>query len=487
MSAVQESLTSEPSAKAKAKTKEQPTLWQRATFRWTAITAVMAVLLVIYTKHPYYQDGQFQPWRQYYPIAFVAWLVLGLFYIRATLEKFSGTRYTVRDGGLHLLILGRALLRKDGNPEELSRKMSAAVRGGIFAAVAFWALCGLGRFIGVTTFAPEEAIGQGIGMHGTAPTFIVGAAVLLGSFSAFGLVYHWMSEHLPYGRFWKKVKNRRLRTTCLGIFVKGFFTPLMLGFFSGHARTIMDLWFKHKHLQPWKFVPAANSNPFEQASAWLGYSVHRVAEAAPNFADLAGFFNLFAWTKGDISWGLDVAYNIVFFVDCGTALIGYSLESRWLGNKTRSVEPTFLGWSCALACYPPFNNVLGTYLPLHNGPSIITNDNMLLAFRAATVVLFTIYASATVAFGFKFSNLTNRGIISRGPYKYIRHPAYVTKCTAWWLEHLPTMTFTKAIFLTGLCSVYAMRAWTEERHLSRDPDYIAYKKKTPWVILPRVF
>ena len=104
-----------------------------------------------------------------------------------------------------------------------------------------------------------------------------------------------------------------------------------------------------------------------------------------------------------------------------------------------------------------------------------------------TVLLFAIYASATVAFGFKFSNLTNRGVISRGPYRFIRHPAYVTKCTAWWLEHLPTMTITKAFFLTLLCCVYALRAWTEERHLSMDPEYRAYKRKVPWVILPGVY
>ena len=500
MSAVQESLPSEKdkpgragegggagtSSKTKAK-KEPPTLWQRATFRWTAITAVMAVLLVLYTKHPYYQGGQFQPWRSYYPIAFVTWLVLGLFYIRATLEKFQGMRYTVRDGGLHLLILGRSLLRKGMDPEEASRRMGSAVRSGVIAGIGFWVVCAFGRFIGATTFTPEIAIGAGIGVKGTVQTFVVGAVILLGSFAVLGLVYYWLAEHARYGRFWKTIKNRRLRTTVLGIVVKGFFTPLMLGFFSGHARTILDLWFKHKHLTPFKFVPPLNGNAFEQLTAWLSYLSHRIPEALPSGTDFVGLVNLFSWSKGDISWGLDVAYNFVFFVDCGTALIGYSLESRWLGNKTRSVEPTFFGWSVALACYPPFNNVLGTYLPLDNGPSLIASEDMHLAFRAATVVLFTIYASATVAFGFKFSNLTNRGIISRGPYKYIRHPAYVTKCTAWWLEHLPTMTFTKAIFLTGLCSVYALRAWTEERHLSRDPEYVAYKKKTPWVILPRVF
>jgi protein-S-isoprenylcysteine O-methyltransferase Ste14 len=158
-----------------------------------------------------------------------------------------------------------------------------------------------------------------------------------------------------------------------------------------------------------------------------------------------------------------------------------------MGNKTRSVEPTAFGWLVCISCYPPFNNVLGTYLPLESGPQLIKGEVGQLALRGAVVVLFAIYASATVAFGFKFSNLTNRGIVSRGPYRFVRHPAYLCKCLAWWCENMPTMTLTKAFFLSLLCGWYALRAWTEERHLSMDPDYVAYKTKTPWVLLPGVY
>ena len=85
-----------------------PTLWQRATYRWTAITAVMAMLLVVYTQHPYYLGAQFAPFRSVYTPAFVIWLVVGLFYVKATLQKWKGMRYTMRDGGLHLLIVAKS-------------------------------------------------------------------------------------------------------------------------------------------------------------------------------------------------------------------------------------------------------------------------------------------------------------------------------------------------------------------------------------------
>jgi protein-S-isoprenylcysteine O-methyltransferase Ste14 len=385
----------------KRERKPQPTLWQRATYRWTAITAVMATLLVIYTQHPYYQSGQFAPWRPFFTAAFIGWLALGLFYVRATLERFKGMRYTMRDGGLHLLLLAKA----------------------------------------------------------------------------------WQN-----GRFWRTAKNRRVRTTLLGICVKSFFTPLMTGFVSGHATAILDHWLWHKHLPPLHFA-IPHGSALVQASAWFSQLGQRLSDLKPAASDFTGLFAPSTWTRQDIRWGLDTAYDCVFFVDCGWALMGYSLESRWLGNKTRSVEPTPFGWLVCLACYPPYNNVLGTYLPLQNGPQIafFTTDTNQLIFKGLSVGLFAIYASATVAFGFKFSNLTNRGIVSRGPYRFVRHPAYLCKCSAWWLEHLPTMTPTKAVFLSGLCGVYALRAWTEERHLSQDPEYREYKKKTPWVLLPGVY
>jgi protein-S-isoprenylcysteine O-methyltransferase Ste14 len=427
------------------------TLWQRATYRWTAITAVMAMLLIVYTQHPYYLGAQFAPFRPFYTAAFIAWLTFGLFYVRATLTRFQGARYLMRDGGLHLLMLGKTFALGP-----LSRGEKGALAGLVVLTGAVLA--------GVVK----------------PPALMVGAGMLVAA-AAFVLAKAFQPR-----RFWRLARTARVRTTLLGIVVKGFYTPLMIGFFSGHANNLAEGWLRHKHLPGLKFVVPKGS-ALVQAGAWFDQLRLRLPDLLPAWGDLGGLFAPGAWTRADLGWGLGMAYDAVFFVDCGWALIGYSLESRWLGNKTRSVEPTVLGWAAALSCYPPYNNVLGTYLPLENGPARITDDNALLALRALTVLLFFVYATATVAFGFKFSNLTNRGVVSRGPYRLVRHPAYLCKCTAWWLEHLPTLTLTKAFFLSLLCGVYALRAWTEERHLSRDPEYRAYKQKVPWVLLPGVY
>jgi protein-S-isoprenylcysteine O-methyltransferase Ste14 len=445
-----------------ASKKEELTVWQRATYRWAAITAVMAALLILYTQHPYYQGGQFQPWRPFYTTAFVVWLFVGLPYVKATIEKFSSTRYVVRDGALHLLLAAKSIQHAFGGPIWKGGLTVGAVGGAVWL---------------VGSKMPNETFDVG------------GKAVMVAGLIAAGASIPMNLARQPKEtkRFFRLFKRPRVRTTFLGIFVKGFFTPLMIGFVTGHINTIADLWLRHKHLAPFKVLLPKTTNPFLIIGAWFSQLAARIGDFMPSGADFSGLFAPGTWTHGDISWGLDVAYNVVFMVDCGWALFGYSLESRWLGNKTRSVEPTAFGWLVCLACYPPFNNVLGTYLPLGSDGQHITSETWLLTLRAITVFLFMIYASATVAFGFKFSNLTNRGIVSRGPYRFVRHPAYLCKCTAWWLEHLPTISLTKAFFLTLLCGVYALRAWTEERHLSKDPDYRAYQKKTPWVLFPGVY
>src|SRR4051812_11792672 len=138
----------------------------------------MATFLVIYTQHPYYKGGQFTPWRSYYPVAFVIWLAVGLFYVKATPEKFKGMRYTMRDGGLHLLLLGQSLLKPRGTPkesEELAQQARRAIRGGVAAALAFTMFALALRLAGVP-FRPELYLGTSLGVKWEIPAFGVGLA-----------------------------------------------------------------------------------------------------------------------------------------------------------------------------------------------------------------------------------------------------------------------------------------------------------------------
>ena len=107
------------------------------------------------------------------------------------------------------------------------------------------------------------------------------------------------------------------------------------------------------------------------------------------------------------------------------------------------------------------------------------------------------YASASVALGVKASNLTHRGIVGRGPYAFIRHPAYVCKNLAWWIGSGPLIaaSFAESWFkgvtaiasIAGWSMVYILRALTEEDHLRKvDGEYAAYAAKVRYRFIPGV-
>ncbi|HQH27720.1 MAG TPA: methyltransferase, partial [Oligoflexia bacterium] len=176
----------------------------------------------------------------------------------------------------------------------------------------------------------------------------------------------------------------------------------------------------------------------------------------------------------------------LILIDVSIFSLGYLTELPQFKNTIRSVEPTVLGWVVCLMCYPPFN---GFAFKLFDHP---LNETWSPAFGTAHAVvmgvitiLWAIYVWATIALGLKSSNLTNRGIVASGPYRYVRHPAYVSKVSLWILSSF--FIGDKNFYLiVALVVVYALRAWTEERHLSRDPDYAEYKKKVRWVIIPKI-
>src|SRR5690606_12075481 len=102
-----------------------------------------------------------------------------------------------------------------------------------------------------------------------------------------------------------------------------------------------------------------------------------------------------------------------------------------------------LGWLVALICYPPFWIPINQYLLPYgkhagNWQTWLTDMPMMTVLWGGTLALMTIiYALATVVFGLRFSNLTYRGIITGGPYRLCKHPAYLSKNIGWWLMSVP--------------------------------------------------
>jgi protein-S-isoprenylcysteine O-methyltransferase Ste14 len=193
--------------------------------------------------------------------------------------------------------------------------------------------------------------------------------------------------------------------------------------------------------------------------------------------------------------------SFMFVVDVAFATIGYLLTMRPLDAHIRSANPFAAAWMAALICYPPFI-MMDDGGPFDYSPGtqqwnvwFAGHPVLLWMIGAALVVLTALYAWSTVAFGPRFSNLTNRGILTHGPYSLSRHPAYLSKNLFWWLSSVPILSTgsivdaARATILIAVVSgVYYWRAKTEERHLLLDPDYIAYWE---WMqrngAIPRLF
>jgi protein-S-isoprenylcysteine O-methyltransferase Ste14 len=178
--------------------------------------------------------------------------------------------------------------------------------------------------------------------------------------------------------------------------------------------------------------------------------------------------------------------HLLIFADTVIFSLGYLLESKYLKNEIKSVEPTLLGWIVCLLCYPPFNAF--SFKPFDSyiiRVSISYPAWLHVVVLCLITCLWGIFVWASVALGFKASNLTNRGIVKSGPYRFARHPAYVAKLLIWILQGVFFAQFGLFI-LGGFIIIYVLRAWTEERHLSSDPDYLTYKQAVRWWFIPGI-
>jgi protein-S-isoprenylcysteine O-methyltransferase Ste14 len=182
------------------------------------------------------------------------------------------------------------------------------------------------------------------------------------------------------------------------------------------------------------------------------------------------------------------AYLVALFIYLDTLIFcsGYLLEFDILHNGIKSVEPTVLGWVVCLWCYPPFNSfsfrmfdhqIINIVRPY---PAWVT-----IAMTCLITLLWGIFVWASLALGWKASNLTNRGIVKRGPYRFVRHPAYTVKLILWYIQGIFFGQYYVGL-LAGFTVIYMLRAWTEERHLSNDPAYGEYKRLVRWKLIPGV-
>ncbi len=232
-----------------------------------------------------------------------------------------------------------------------------------------------------------------------------------------------------------------LKTFFLGWLVKGFFLPIMFVF--------------------------------------LHYNLEEIS-ASQLLGGLNSFSNFY-----------DLMYDTFYMWDVLLAVVGYVLTLKLLNSEIRSVDATVSGWLVCLLCYPPFwSAIVWNYLNYDGDDlywsSFTSHDPIIYTvWGSAILLLLVVYVLATTAFGTRFSNLTNRGIIVTGPFRWVKHPAYLSKNISWWLISVPFLSSgdwglaaRSCLLLACVNVIYLLRARTEERHLSQDPAYVEYSR---WV------
>ncbi|MCF8275868.1 MAG: DUF1295 domain-containing protein [Flavobacteriales bacterium] len=325
-------------------------------------------------------------------------------------------------------------------------------------------------------------------------------AILIWSFSCFYF----------FNPYYSSLLNADTKNTILVLAILLSVISLVEALFLAKQKRLnygLKLWLSLKQL--WKSSRAAIRNPKDgfkiSASAKRNllfalvkffFTPIMIKFAVGNFNAIKFKLNFFAshemdWFSmsffNDHFYGLMLA--LLFFIDTAFFAFGYLFEASWLKNKIRSVDTSFFGWFVALACYPPFTDSFAKWAPWH------TNDHAWfgsaeVTFGARILLLFLLigYVAATVSLGTKCSNLTNRGIVTKGAYAIVRHPAYICKNLFWWIVLIPAIPHTPlAIFgMAFWTMLYFFRAITEERHLIKDPDYQAYCAKVKWRFVPGV-
>lgn len=235
---------------------------------------------------------------------------------------------------------------------------------------------------------------------------------------------------------WRGLDGKALQAHGLGWVIKGFYLPLMTVYLGDAAR-------------------------------WL--STRDPTTSMDGIAEVVTY-------ASKLSLGLDLAF----------VAIGYALMLRLLDTHLRSANPHMYGWVFTLMLYQPFWSIMSKrFFSYGDGDTWLDHMEgvpVLLGIWGVLIILSKLgWAWSNMSFGLRFSNLTHRGIITNGPYRFTKHPSYLFKNISWWLLSVPFLSSDgpieaaqHALALLGVNLLYVVRARAEEQHLSEDPDYVRY-------------
>jgi len=212
---------------------------------------------------------------------------------------------------------------------------------------------------------------------------------------------------------------------------------------------------------------------------------------------------------GILDFGYIALVHLVFLADSCLFVIGYHTEAGFLRNEIRQVETNLWRILVCVICYPPFNQVTVSVLGRSfDDPYILVLGDFRSVWtwglRGLAVFFLLLLIAASASLFTRASNLTNRGIVTWGPYRYVRHPGYLAKNLFWLMTLIPALVpnvnnvyfswsgywFSCLCIVVGFIAwggIYFLRALAEEQFLGSDPEYAAYCRKVKYRFIPGVY
>jgi len=188
---------------------------------------------------------------------------------------------------------------------------------------------------------------------------------------------------------------------------------------------------------------------------------------------------------------------MLWLCDVINASVAYGIESRWLENRTRSIDLSITGWAVCLFCYYPLNNITGSLLPfaytvVNNDPSslLVPELGFLYGVKILEISLLALHVYIDVSLGTSVANISLKKLQTTGPYGVVRHPGTTTKLAFWLLISAGYSAFWSWPIILGQLAwsaLYIGRALTEERHLRQHQEYREYMKKVRYRFIPGLF
>lgn len=304
---------------------------------------------------------------------------------------------------------------------------------------------------------------------------------LYGTFAALGAIYYVAPEyHAVYYRpFWEAVKIVLPMVIILA-------APY-IAFVDAHMKEPEDGLYQCGLCFLGRWDEAKYNDVMQYALGWIVKGFFLPLMWVGIIYNIDTFLlRLFSTNIGNFGYFFSVSFNFLFVIDVFIATLGYVFTFRLFDTHIRSSDSSFLGWFVCILCYTRY---IGFFQIGYSGnynhyPWVMWFADypvVQIIWGSAILISSSLYVLSTFAFGCRFSNLTHRGIITNGMFRFTKHPAYVCKNINWWLLSAPffpienkAIALSYTFLLLAENGVYLLRARTEEHHLSYDPNYVAY-------------